>query len=930
MTRMTLILAAVLAVVSQTADGEIVLENSRLRAVLGDDAVWRSLTDQATGQEYLASAQALPLATVRLGETTRVANRVRQDGTRWLVEFAGCDTRLTYAVTVAENWFGLRLAEIAGARPSHVTLVQLPVTITARGGSRLNAAWDDRYAVCLRGMNLQSQGVFVRRGDHCRLSVITQDVPGPPLEGSGAVLIGAPPADLKPILHRWSLAGDLPRNTDGDVASRDLPIARQSYWFLSFGEQDVDRVIDECRRAGIRQVMLSSEAWCTSVGHFNFDRRRYPDGLDSLRRTVARLHEQGILVGMHTFASKVSKRDAYVTPVPHRGFCVDMTATLAETVAAEATEIHTASDLSQWPGSPVCRQKVWEGHVSKHQEVCIGDEIVRYETIGPEGTWDTFLGCQRGAWGTRTATHPAAAPCRHFAVDGCIDGYILDQESPLFQETTSRLAEIFNACDFDMVYFDGSEDVDRRRFDYYAAHAHATAMSKFTKRPLIHMGGGFHHGVWHSFTRSATVDQYPGTYLAYLHAGGTIDRWPTCKDHIDRSVRSVIACAGEMTPGELGWFGIGPRSGRYDGLQYDEIEYLMCKSLAHDAPISLQTSFARLDAHPLTPDLLEIVRRYEQLRLSGTVPADVRSPLAEAGQDFLLLPDCLQQPESPPALVAVAPCQSVAGSSEVRSFLGAWNGGTVASLWHFVGQDGKLFLPAVSVAVYDLRGNPVPVERAGEQLAVPVDHRRLLLHFPQTAVEKVQKLLGAARLELRQPGVVWIRAADYHERVGEMVKGSEAAVREPEALSDVVLCRGPIQRTDTLPASYCEYRVAIPHAGRWTLWARVRYPTGGDMSFAVALPGEPETLAGQRVLGNCGVNDAQWHWTGQGGGITTVPPGTPLVFAVEAGEFVFRVYPREGPGSAAGNPRLDCLCLAEDPDYRPNDTDAKAALGRAD
>ena len=131
MTRMTLILAAVLAVVSQTADGEIVLENSRLRAVLGDDAVWRSLTDQATGQEYLASAQALPLATVRLGETTRVANRVRQDGTRWLVEFAGCDTRLTYAVTVAENWFGLRLAEIAGARPSHVTLVQLPVTITA-------------------------------------------------------------------------------------------------------------------------------------------------------------------------------------------------------------------------------------------------------------------------------------------------------------------------------------------------------------------------------------------------------------------------------------------------------------------------------------------------------------------------------------------------------------------------------------------------------------------------------------------------------------------------------------------------------------------------------------------------------------------------------------------------------------------------------
>ena len=53
-----------------------------------------------------------------------------------------------------------------------------------------------------------------------------------------------------------------------------------------------------------------------------------------------------------------------------------------------------------------------------------------------------------------------------------------------------------------------------------------------------------------------------------------------------------------MLPGELGWFGIGPARGNYDGLQFDEIEYLMCKSLALDAPISLQTSFSRMDSHP--------------------------------------------------------------------------------------------------------------------------------------------------------------------------------------------------------------------------------------------------------------------------------------------------------------------------------------------
>lgn len=925
MRAMFLAIGLTLGVFPHAAAAEIVFESARLRAVLGDDAVWRSLADKTAGQEFLAAGQRLPCAVVRVADATRVASQARREGDRLTIHFAGCDTRLVYAVETAPDWITFRLAEVAGTRPTHVTLLQLPVAIAARGGSRLNAAWDDRDAVCLRGLNLQSQGVFGRRKDHTLLSVITQDAPGPKLEGSGAVLIASPTADLKPILQRLAVAYDLPRNDDGHVASRDLPIARQSYWFLNFGERDTDRVLDYCRRTGIRQVMMDLSSWCSSVGHFTFNLQRYPDGAESLRRTIDKLHAGGILVGMHTFASKVSKRDPYVTPVPSRGFWVAMTARLAATIPADATAIRTESDLSQWPGSPVCRQKVWEGHVSKHQEVIIDDEIIRYESIGPEGKWDTFLGCQRGAWGTRTAAHEAAAECRHYAVDGCINGYILDQESPLFQETTSRLAEVFNACGFDMVYFDGSEDVDRRRYDYYSANAHATAMRKFTKRPLIHQGGGFHHGVWHSFTRDNTVDQYPGTYLAYLHAGGSIDRWPTCKDHIDRSVRGMLACEAEMTPGELGWFGIGPKSGQYDGLQFDEIEYLMCKSLAHNAPISLQTSFSRMEAHPLTPDILEIVRVYEQLRLAGTVPQPEREKLAQLGQDFVLLPHCLHGPEPGSMFVAVTPLEAVAGTHDVRSFAGSFGGGTIASLWHYTGKEGKLVLDAAPVSAYDVQGRPVEVARSNGHVAIPADQRRILLHFPETKIETVQGLLCDARLEVRRPVLIWLQAEDYRQQVGDMVKGSDVEVHEPDALGDVVLCRGAIDRTGGT-ACYSEYRVLIPHKGRWTLWARVRYPTGGDMSFGVVRPDEPVTLSGRQVLGNCGVNEAQWHWTGQGGGVTSVPPGSPLTFDLPAGEFVFRIYPREGNNTARGNPRLDCLCLAEDPDYRPSDDEARRAL----
>jgi len=146
--------------------------------------------------------------------------------------------------------------------------------------------------------------------------------------------------------------------------------------------------------------------------------------------------------------------------------------------------------------------------------------------------------------------------------------------------------------------------------------------------------------------------------------------------------------------------------------------------------------------------------------------------------------------------------------------------------------------------------------------------------------------------------------------VGNMAKGSQAGVKEPEALGDVVLCNGPIDRAGKTP-SYCEYRVKIPRKANWTLWARVRYPTGGDMSFGLVLPGEEVTLDGRQVIGNCGANDKKWHWTGRGGGVSTVPPGSPIVFPLEPGEFVFRIYPREGGGTAATNPRQETSRTAE-------------------
>lgn len=723
------------------ASADVVLENARLRLVLNDRGEWVSVLDRKSGRDYFPAGSRMSLAAVTIEGRSHQANAAARKDDRLEVRFAGCDTRLVYRVETNPDWIAWRLEEVQGPRPSRVTLLRLPVAIADHVGPRLGGAWNDEFGICVRAMNLQTDGTAAVRGAFAELQALSQDAPGPKLEGSAAAILAGSPGELRQSLGRLAAACDLPHNNEGEEPSSQSPLARQSYWFLSFGEKDVDRVIHYCRLAGVRQVMLSSGSWCSQVGHYTFQRSYYPDGLESLRRTVARLHAEGIAVGMHCFASKVSKTDAYVTPVPDRRFWVDRQATLAADIGPADTTIRLAEDLREWPGSPVASQKYWEGGVDKHREAIVDDEIICYQEIGPPGKWDTLTGCRRGAFATKPAAHRSGEAVRHYGVDGCINGYIVDQETSLFDETTTRLAEIFNACDFDMVYFDGGEDVDKRRFNYYVSKFQATAMSKFRKRPLVHMGTIMTHGLWHSFTRSGTVDTYLNTLHGHILAGKKIETWPTVRSHIDRSVDYMLRVRNDMIPGELGWFGIWPKGENTDGLQLDEIEYLMAKSIAYDAPISLQTSFAQMERHPLTPGILEIVRQYETLRAQSSIDEAARIALRQPGKDFCLV--WSQDGSRKPVFIEVQPAAAVAGGREVRAMVGPLGDrGSVASIWHYEGRKGVLSIDCTGLDVRVADGTLIEADSDGRRTQIPIGPQRTTVRFPDLDPKGVKKLLS--------------------------------------------------------------------------------------------------------------------------------------------------------------------------------------------
>ena len=750
----------------KTTLAEITVSCERAVLRLSEQAVPLSLVLKEDQTECLNTRRQEPFADVQTEDGTwHAADFLRQQGNGLEVGFSGTDTRVFLDVESRPEWITLRVTRIAGTRPKTVRFVMLAPAFSETVGTRLNIGWNSLHALCVMAVSpltdtqvkgqpkvtLKETVDAISRGEggvipHVRLSASTQDAPGPRMEGAAAAIIACRTPDFKRLAREVShVYGLLTNETAEGSPVKETDLVRGSYFFLSAGLCDAERLIRICQEAGIRQVLLDSGAWCSSVGHYTVNTKNFPKGIDDLKAFVARLKAAGISTGMHCFASKVHKTDAYVTPVPDTRFWRQFEGALAEGINATQQTIKTRASMAEWPGSSKVANAYWEGGVEKHREFVIGNELIRYREIGPAGMWDTFFGCERGAWKTGAATHDAGTPVCHYGVDGCINGYIVDQETTLLDEMHVKLAGIFNTAGFSMVYFDGGEDVDRRRFDYYVSKFQTSALRRFN-RPVIHMGTIMTHRLWHSFARSSTVDTYLNTLGGAILAGQPPNKTVTVKEHVDISVDYMLSLRGDMMPGELGWFGVWPRqkmNGReIEGLQLDEIEYLLCRSVAFDCPVSLQTGFRELDRHPLTPEILRLFKAYETARLDRQVSEAAKATMREPGKDFILL----QRKGLAPVFVAV---HSVAcgGSRDVHAMIGSFEGGAVATFWHAIGSANvTLDLSPVVARVADFEDQRVvALKSAAGKLVLPVHTRRLTLVCPTldaaTLEEKIENSL---------------------------------------------------------------------------------------------------------------------------------------------------------------------------------------------
>ncbi|MDO5553987.1 MAG: hypothetical protein Q4G68_09500 [Planctomycetia bacterium] len=612
------------------------LETKSFRYEISQNGQNLALIDLATGTDYLASSpEGGPCATIEKDGQTVPCSQAALKDNRLTLAFGSSDVTATLDVQPREWSLALTVTEVTGD-PDTLTFLSIPLTLHAKP--------DETFAACALSQNLTTH---VHELPALMSQLVAHAYKRFGIVGAKASIVAAPMTDiLVAIQESLQRDADFPISDQGGAWAAG---AREGYgsYMMNFGsltEKTVDDWIADCKNFGFDQIDNhgGSRGFFT-FGSFDINPDLFPEGWNSFKKIVDRLHEAGISSIFHTYTMYISGDSSYVTPKPHPDLDVFARFTLAEPVTADATELvvqESTADVSLETGYVYCTNNVLR----------IGDELIRYSDVTREAPFK-FTGCTRGLHGTEVAPHAAGASANILRTFwGGL--YIPDPNSELFDEIARRTAEIVDQVGFDGIYFDAIEGVrsmwGEENYWYYGDKFVFEVMKNLKKPVGLEYAGMVHHW-WHYRSRYQAWDspnkgykRFMDIHIASMKAGEEYQHgcWSGHLPQIQRY--GSMKGSSLFLPLQLGWWNMltwgGPKR---DPLYCDDMEYVCCKMIGNNAGLSTNCNLSRalLDQTPAFARLATMIRRYEELRHANYFDASICEKLRQVGDEFTLVPD---------------------------------------------------------------------------------------------------------------------------------------------------------------------------------------------------------------------------------------------------------------------------------------------------
>ena len=689
---------------------DIIIENKHFRLTVGADCCPKSLLHKATGEECLDISEDIPLFSVTQPRpfnnevklaypnkrTTFQADRVRREGNRLIVGFEIIPYEAVVEVKETDAYVSFKLAEFI-VKPTdypelHITpppvesfrLLQLPVKHRKNFGQWLNVCWDEKVAVNVLATS-PTPIIDSEKRKHFR--ILTADAQrGIQLEGCEAALIVSAADELLDAIDVLETDYDLPRG----VQSRSNPALRKSPYMASgLSPKNVDKHIAYCKQCGYTLMTLYYESLFTCTLYDtcgNYDeqdiRPSYPEGFESLRKMLQKIKAAGITPGLHFLHTHIGLKSRYVTPIADHRLNKKQIFTLAKPLGPDDTTVYVEQDPTGSVMSERCRI------------LQFGGELIHYEGYCAQRPY-CFTGCKRGYCDTYVTEHPLGQmggilDVSEYSANSCY----IDQNTDLQDEIAAKLAKVYDTG-FEYIYFDGSEGTNAP-YAFHVGNAQYRVLKRLKNAPLFTAGAAKTHFGWHYLSGANSFDIFPPAVFKEM-----IRRHPA---------KAAVQMRQDFTCVNFGWWHVYTEED--GGVQPDHWEYGTALAAAYDCPATLSGVDIYLDVHPRADDLLEVLRRWEDVRVSGWLTEAQKQQIIDNQlQEHILLVN------EQKAYELVPYAQIPTADERLRAFGFERNGRSYVVYWHTKGES-TLTLPAAVTLQDEL------YEPAKETDTLPVSRRR--------------------------------------------------------------------------------------------------------------------------------------------------------------------------------------------------------------
>ena len=670
----------------------IILENEQFRLTVGDDCITQSLVHKPTNEECLALGEKISLFSVtqerpfnneiKLSHpnkrTTFQANRIRREDNRLVIGFEIIPYEAIVEVIENPMYISFELIDfnvdpdaysslkISAPPVSEFRLLQLPIRNRENFGEWLNVNWDENIAVNVLAISPHARIDSERRKDYRIMSA--DAVKSIKLKGVGAALIATSTNDLLDAIASIEEDYDLPRG----VNSRRSDIINSSiYWSSKVHPENVDEHIKYAKQGGFKCMLIYYPSIFEEIGGYalngNYDyRKEYPRKEKDLKSMLDKIRAAGITPGIHFLHTHIGLKSRYVTPIADHRLNLTRHFTLARALNKDDTVIYVEQNPEGTVMADSCR-------VLK-----FGGELISYEGYTTEPPY-SFTGCRRGEYSTDIQNHAVGL------IGGILDvsefggtSVYLDQNSSLQDEIANKIAAAYN-MGFEFVYFDGSEGTNPP-FDYHISNAQYRVYKKLKPAPLFTEGAAKTHFGWH-----------------HLSGGNAFDIFQP--EEFKEKIREFPAeqaprMAQDFTRLNFGWWGFWA-----DRTQPDMFEYGTSRAAAWDCPVTVMENMDGFKSHARTADILEVIRRWEDVRAKNWLTKEQKLELRNLDQEHILLIDENNEYELVPYYEIAG---AAGGNKDVRAFIFERNNSRYIVYWHATGNGSlRLMLDSKNISLHE-------------------------------------------------------------------------------------------------------------------------------------------------------------------------------------------------------------------------------------